>query len=296
MFKRVVPLLLILSVLLTGCYSWVEVAEHEVGLSMVNGVTVDSVLPPGRYSKHFVWNAALPRVDVGSKTRTWEDSSVATSDKQIVKIVIGLSYNRSKNPEQITEMNRLNPKETYDDDALWLLVTNRLARSVKSVTTEFTLDQMMGTAGATTDRNDLANRILEVLAPELAKIGIIVTDLGVNDLEPSAAYLAALEARVQSQSETERIKTETLRVQEQLTQEQAETKIALEQASRDRLVAEEQAKVYEQNPQMLELRKAEIMAASFKATDKVYFLTEGTDISLFMGGTAPVVPAAQPTP
>ena len=70
-------------------------------------------------------------------------------------------------------------------------------------------------------------------------------------------------------------------------------KIDLEKARRQNLVAEENAKVYEVSEEAYELEKLRIMKEMLKETDKVYFIPEGSDISMFFNNGNTSVPIIQ---
>jgi len=76
----------------------------------------------------------------------------------------------------------------------------------------------------------------------------------------------------------------TLMEQVQVNQERAETDIEIEKARRVNLVAEEKAKVYEQSDRAYELERLRLLQGVIGSTDKVYFVPEGADLTLILGG------------
>ena len=81
-----------------------------------------------------------------------------------------------------------------------------------------------------------------------------------------------------------------LGVNEQLEQEKAQTEIDLEKARRANLVAEEEAKVYQESEEAYHLKRLELLKDMLDESDKVYFIPEGADITLFLGNEPGVVP------
>lgn len=288
-------LLSLVTSLLSGCYHNVYVSESQVGLRYNAQGQLFEVVGAGYYNGWFWEDIAI--VDVSTKTTTWSDQSLSTSDKQIVGATIGMTYRRSPNHESIAKMNQLYKSELLNEDDpgraeadLRDLVFNRVARAAKQVTSEFTLDEMLGTGSAEKDRASLAARLKEALEPMLSEAGIELIDIGFNDIEPSKTYLASLDAKAQAQAEAERAKTETFKLQQQLEQEKAQSAIELEKANREQQIAKLDAIVLDESPAKLELEKARIYASAMSNKDKVYFIQPGTDISLFFNApSTPVV-------
>lgn len=293
-FSTILLLGLIISVL-SGCYHNEYVSESQVGLRYNAQGQLFEVVGAGFYSGGFWEDIAI--VDISTHTTVWSDQSLPTSDKQIVGATIGITYRRNPNKESIAKMNQLYRRELVNEDdpgqadtALRDLVFNRAARAVKQTTSEFTLDEMLGTGSAEKDRASLAARLKETLEPMLSEAGIELIDIGFNDIEPSKTYLASLDAKAQAQAEAERAKTETFKLQQQLEQEKAQTAIELEKANRDQQIAKLDANVLDESPAKLELEKARIYASAMSDKDKVYFIQPGTDISLFFNAPGtPVV-------
>lgn len=297
-FNIIVLFILIISTI-SGCYRNVQVSESQVGLIMPEGNKVDKVVGPGKYSDGWTRFADIEVIDVSSKTFEWVNNDLVTNDKQIIGINIVLTVQRSRNEADVRLMWSQYNTEAVNDEALQSLVFNRLARVAKNATAQFSLDEMLGTKEIdnrdsnldTTDagRNYLAAYMQNDLSESLQKAGILLIDLGVSDINPSASYRESLEKKAKAEIDTAVIKQETLRTKERLEQEKANTEIELEKARRERLVSEEQAKVLQNSGEIYELEKLKIMMGSLKNTDKIYFVPEGADISLFMNGGVPVI-------
>jgi molybdopterin converting factor small subunit len=97
-------------------------------------------------------------------------------------------------------------------------------------------------------------------------------------------YQAKLQEKSTAAIEIELAEQKAKQLEKQLEQEKAQTEIDLEKARRASLVAEEEARVFEQSVEAYELKRLELMKDLLGNGDKVYFIPEGADITLFLGG------------
>jgi regulator of protease activity HflC (stomatin/prohibitin superfamily) len=290
---RAKHVLILLAIFLVGglnsCYCNAWVAESEVGLIMPDGVRVSDVVGSGRYT-NLNYFADIQRIDASAKTLVWEDPDLVTADKQPIGLTLGVTYARKRDADSATGMWRQYRGEAISDEALSQQVGNRMARVAKAVTARYSLNEMLGVEGAeSTGRQVVTQDLFALLEPELAEVQVQLLDVGINNITPSAEYLSLLEKKANAQVAVEVAKQETKRLNEQLVQEQAQTQIEVEKAKRQNLVNEELSKVYEQSPQYYELEKLRLLKDVVGETDKIYFVPEGTDLTLILGGTAPVV-------
>lgn len=281
MMKKFLVLILC-AVTLSGCYWQAEISESEVGLQMSNGISVDTVVYTGRYTDNG-WYADLKEIDTSAKTITWNDPDLVTKDKQVIGVDAGVTYRRTRDKEKVKTLWNTYPNEATSDESLAAQVNNRMARSIKEVTSQFSLDEMLGTAGTDVGRDDLTKKAFDLLSKKLDEVGIELLDLGINNISPSASYRASLEAKTSAQVAVEVSQKETVALQEKLKQEQAQTQIALEQAKRENDVAAIKAQVIEQSPEAFEIEKIKAMATMLGSHDKIYFVPQGSDISIFLG-------------
>ena len=165
---------------------------------------------------------------------------------------------------------------------------NRIPRAAKAITTKFTLDEMLGIAEGS-DRAQVTKEFFDRLQAELDEAGIALLDLGINDIGPDKAFLDLLQQKANAGAQLELSRAQTKRLEEQLLQEKAQTEIDIEKARRDNLVAEEAAKILEASDRAYELQRLERLADVVGDSDKIYFVPEGADISLFIGAAPPVV-------
>lgn len=288
--KYVVMIVIVLS--LTGCYWRARVDETEVGLLMSNGIQVDEVVGVGRYTD-MGWFADIVELDASAKTLIWADDDLITSDKQIVGFEVGITYRRGKTTDSALTMWNTYRMESQDDEALATQVFNRMARTMKEASAGFTLDQMLGTDGSSdTGRAALAANASDMLRNNLADIGVELLDLGINNISPSDSFRASLEAKAAAAIAVEVSQQRTLELKEQLEQEKAQTDIELEKARRDKEVAKEAAQVLVESPEAFEIKRLEALSKVIGGQDKIIFLPDGADISLFLSSQdlPPVIP------
>lgn len=283
-------ILIVLSVLMTGCYWNRQIEENEVGLDMPDGVHIERVVGPGRYTR-MSWYAEMKVIDTSAKTVSWQDPDLVTSDKQPIGFDVSVTFSRKRGADNIRAMWQDYNAEAKNDDAVKAQVMARIPRVAKGVTTKYSLDEMLGITEGT-NRSDIQNDFYEQLSVELDEINVRLLDVGINNIAPSEQYLAALEAKANAQINVEVAKEQTKLKAEQLLQEQAETEIQLELASRQRQVEAEKAKVFTGNERWYELRRLELLKEVLGDQDKIYFVPQGTDLTLFLTGKSevPIVP------
>lgn len=280
--------LVIFAFALSGCYRNEEVSESQVGLVMTDGVTIDKdgIKYTGRYSDAYEYWARIVIIDTATKTLKWSDPDLITSDKQIIGVDVSVSYRRTRDAATIRRMWSEYPAEAQDDIALSTLVDSRMARTIKNLTADYSLDELTSTAvGTDKDRTTATNEAVEKLRVELAEFGVEIVDLGINNINPSETYRKSLDDKAQAIVDVEVSQKQTLFLKEKLAQEQAQTQIALEQAKRNNEVAMIEAQLLTQSPEAFQLEKIKAMAAMFSEQDKIYFIQPGTDLTLLMGPT-----------
>jgi regulator of protease activity HflC (stomatin/prohibitin superfamily) len=280
--KRSIFFLLFLVGALTSCYCARTIDENEVGLHMSDGISVDRTLASGRYSDNSYWSK-LVEVDTSSKTNIWEDPDVATKDKQQIGVQVGVTYRRGPSAEAVLRMWQTYRNEAVNDDALWQQVSNRISRVLKNITTSYSLDQLLGVADDDTSRALIADILLEDLQTELNDVGVTIVDVGINNISPSESYRQLLEQKAAAQAAVEIAVQNKRKAEEELGQVQAETEIELELARRERLVAEEQNKVFEESPLAYELERMRVMSEMLGDNDKIIFVPTEGNLNLFLG-------------
>ena len=289
--KKFLLILLIVIALFstTGCYYNKKIGSNEVGLKMDDGVTISQVVGSGRYT-NLGWYAGITPIDTSSKTAIWEDYDVWTSDKQVVGFTASITYARKSDEESVRKMWKEYNAAAKDNVELSNLIASRIPRIVKQVSTQMTLDEMLGIADSDKNRTTMQVEIEKLLSAELDSCGVELIDFGVNNISVDPQYQAKMQEKSTAAIEIELAEQRAEQLSKQLDQEKAQTEIDLEKARRQNLVAEENAKVYEVSEEAYELEKLRIMKEMLKETDKVYFIPEGSDISMFFNNGNTSVP------
>jgi hypothetical protein len=273
------------------------VNANEVGLQMGNGATIDSVVGSGRYT-HLGWFSALQKVDVSAKTLIWEDTDLWTADKQPVKFKVSVTYARNRDKKSVMHMWEMYNSEAKDDKALSTLVSTRVPRVAKQVTTGMTLNEMIGieepsggadtakAAGGNEGRELLQQKLTELLTPELSEFDVTLLDIGVNDIGVDEEYANKLKEKAVSKVASELAEQKTKQLTEQVKQEQAQTNVDLEIAKRKNLVLAEENRIYETNSQAFELERLRLLKDVIGNNDKIYFVPQGADLNMILSGNA----------
>lgn len=278
--KKVI--LLVLALLsLSGCYYKRVVDESEVGLVMTDGVKVDQVVYAGRYTD-MSYYAEMVEIDVSGISAVWADPDLVTKDKQPIGIELALSFARNRTAESIMNMYQKYKSEALNNDALTDLVLSRVPGVAKAITTQYSLDEMLG-IGGDIGRAQVEDDLFELLNGKLSELGVELRSVSIKNIAPAESYMALLQEKSNARIEVEVAQEKTKMLAEKLLQETAQTDIDLEVARRENLVAEEKAKVFEESDRVYELERLRLLANVLGDTDKVYFIPEGTDITLYIG-------------
>ena len=283
-YASLLAFLVIGMLMLNGCYFHRRVQQHEVGLRMSDGVSIDDVVGAGRYTAWSPW-ARLEIVDTSVRTTEWVGSDVWTSDRQPVVFTVTVSYSRSReNIHTIWNMFRL---EAQSDAALERLVHSRIPRVIRNVSTTMSLYDMLGISeNPEMGRTALTLAIFAQLEQELATAGIDLHDVGVNDISADPGYVEMLIQRAQAGVMVDLAAARTRELEEQLRQEQAQTRIDVEIARRNNQVMEEENRIFAESTEAFELERLRIIAGAIRPTDTIYFIPEGSSLSLILGGAA----------
>lgn len=285
MIKRIILAITMIVVLLstTSCYFKASIDSNEVGIQMDDGVSITGVVGPGRYT-NLGWYADIVSIDTSSRSLTWSENDIWTKDKQPVGFSTSVTYARKGDEASVRTMWREYNAAARDDHQLETLVLSRIPRIAKEVSTTMTLDEMLGIAESEKNRATLQNDIETKLAAELESCGIYLIDFGINSITVDPSYQAKLTEKANAAIEIELAAQKSKTLEQQLLQEQAQTEIDLEKARRANLVAAEEAKVFEESQEAYELERLKLLAELLGDSDKVYFIPEGADITLFLGG------------
>ena len=111
-----------------------------------------------------------------------EEFQAFSSDIQEVNIMLAVNY--SINQETAQNLYRTVGVEYYTN-----IVYPRLLESTKSVFSSYTAEQLIG------NRENLSNEIKELVIPDVARYGIIISDISVQDIDFTDAFTNAVEAK-----------------------------------------------------------------------------------------------------
>lgn len=289
MKKRIAlfAVLVLSMVSLCSCYYKTEIESNEVGLKMDDGVSVTAVVGAGRYTD-FARYADIVAIDVSTKKIVMAIDDVSTSDKQTVGLEVLAEVSRMSDEDSVRNLWKNYNAVAKKDAQLTELVQDLLRSPVNKVSTQMTVDEMLGVAESDKSRATMENDIFDLLHPLLASRGIALTAFQVMNISVDPQYQAKLQEKSTAAIEIELAEQKAKQLEKQLEQEKAQTEIDLEKARRANLVAEEQAKVYAESEEAYELKRLELLKGMLGESDKVYFIPEGTDITLFLGNEAPV--------
>ena len=294
--KKRIALALILMCLpfaMYGCYFNNTVESSEVGIKMDDGVQISEVVGAGRYT-NMGWYADMKTMDTSAKQVSLVIDDVSTSDKQTVSVEILAEVARKSDEESVKTIWVNYNAAAKKDEQLIKIVQDLLRSPVNKVSTTMTVDEMLG-VDETSDktRATMENNIAELLRPVLESRGIALNTLNVMNIGVDPQYQAKLQEKSTAAIEIELAEQKAKQLAKQLEQEKAQTEIDLEKARRANLVAEEEAKVFAESEEAYELKRLELLKGMLGDSDKVYFIPEGTDITLFLGGGDTGVPVVK---
>lgn len=292
MKKRIALALVLLCMpfVLCSCYFNKTVESSEVGIKMSDGVKISEVVGAGRYTD-LGWYAEMKTMDTSAKQVSLVINDVSTSDKQTVSIEILAEVSRKSDEESVKTIWVNYNAAAKKDEQLIKLVQDLLRSPVNKVSTTMTVDEMLG-VDETSDktRATMEADIAAILRPVLEARGISLNTLNVMNIGVDPQYQAKLQEKSTAAIEIELAEQKAKQLEKQLEQEKAQTEIDLEKARRANLVAEEEAKVFEESAEAYELKRLELMKDMLDESDKIYFIPEGADITLFLGSGDSGVP------
>ena len=275
-------MLVLCTTLFCSCYYKNEVDTSEVGVEMADGVSISAVVGPGRYT-NMKYYADLAVMDVSTKELTMQIDDVSTSDKQSVSLTVYAEFARKSDEASVRNLWKNYNAAARKDERLTEMVADLLSSPVNKVSTQYTIDEMLGIAESDKNRSTLETDMARLLAASLEPRGVSLVTLQVKNVAVDPQYQAKLQEKSTAAIEIELAEQKAKQLEKQLEQEQAQTEIDLEKARRANLVAEEQAKVYKESEEAYELKRLELLKDMLGDSDKVYFIPEGTDITLFLG-------------
>ena len=301
MKKLIVIPLLVLSLILAGCFINDDVATDQTGV-VVDGGEIKSCEGPGVYTN---WNYFADLREVSNATLTFEvaDPEVATQDSQLVGISVTIQARRNNDCESLTNLLTNWPALTADDQLI-AVISATANEAMKVGTRQFTLTELLD------DRNGLSTAIKEALEADAGKYSTTIVNVSIKNvaldpkyaevLQQKALLTAQIEAALREQdlikqqaaNDTLAQEQKTLVLLAQLDTEKAQTAVQVEIATRAGKVVEAANNVYLINPAAFELERLTRLKEVLGDKAVIYFVNEKTDLTLLLsniaGGVLPV--------
>jgi hypothetical protein len=286
----VILVLLLVVLMSSGCYWNRQVEAYQVGLKLKQGVKIEAVLGPGRYTD-FGWYSDLQPINVSALTVEWTDPDLVTKDKQPIGLSLSVTFARNRDADSAQGMWERYNAEARNDELLMAQMLRRIPRAAKAITTKYTLDQMLGVGeeGEKVGRERVQQELFDLLDVEADELYSRLLDVGINNIAPSDVYMGLLEEKANAQVRVEVAGQRKLELDEQLKAEKSQTQISIELASRERQVQEERAKVFTANERWFQLKYLEALEKVIGNNDKWFFVEPGVDLTLLLGESG-VVP------
>jgi len=301
MKKLIVIPLLVLSLILAGCFINDDVATDQTGV-VVDGGEIKSCEGPGVYTN---WNYFADLREVSNATLTFEvaDPEVATQDSQLVGISVTIQARRNNDCESLTNLLTNWPALTADDQLI-AVISATANEAMKVGTRQFTLTELLD------DRNGLSTAIKVALEADAGKYSTTIVNVSIKNvaldpkyaevLQQKALLTAQIEAALREQdlikqqaaNDTLAQEQKTLVLLAQLDTEKAQTAVQVEIATRAGKVVEAANNVYLINPAAFELERLTRLKEVLGDKAVIYFVNEKTDLTLLLsniaGGVLPV--------
>lgn len=292
-------LLLVLgSMLISGCYWNDEVATNQIGVQLDEN-EIKNVVGAGVYTDMGFW-ADLKTMDVDTLTFSVEDPEVLTQDNQAVGVKITIQARRKSDDESVKNIFTNWSSLTINEN-LVNTISATAREGIKNGTRGYTLTSLLD------DRNGLAQAIRDALDGDVDKYSVEVINVTVENISISESYASILSetANIKAQTDQELRRQSLINqqaandvlaqeqrvkvAQAQLLAEQAETDVQVEIAQRAGEVTAASNQVYADNLQAYELEKLRLLKELF-GDRTVYFIPEGTDLTTFFNAPTNVVP------
>jgi uncharacterized membrane protein YqiK len=291
--------LLIVGLLLSGCYINEEVDANEVGVQM-NAGRIEGCTGPGVHTD-MGWFADLKQISSATVKLNVSDPEVATQDNQLVGVEITIQARRLTDCDSARNL-LTNWPALVDDQALMDTIDATAREGMKVGTRSFTLTQLLD------DRNSLATKIQDSLKQDAKVYSVEIVNVIVNNIaiDPSYAEQLKTKALLTAQIETELRRQDLIKqtasnnileqerrtavLEEQVKAEQAQTGVQMEIATREGKMIAAQNQVYVTNQYAFDLEKLRLMKEILGDKSTFYFIPEGTDITMLWnpGSVVPI--------
>jgi len=295
--------LLVIVGLAASTFKFYQIDEGQRGIIITQGA-VEGVQEPGIFFRVFAPFTRVEKVNIKRQTRQ-VSQNVASRDKQLYDIEIQVDYSRKLDEQSLrAQYGRIG----VSDEQLNQFLDGFINDALKSASTQFTLDEVLS------DRGGFSQRITQFLrtstgegqASPIDQLYVNLEAVKVLDIKVGDAYskLLAEKANLEVQIETEEKRRQQIEAQQsnnlfqaqqeaqvELTRQKGLTASQLEAANRDAQVRAIQGKYYRDNPELLELRRRELMVEMMK-NGNIWFVDPNTDLTLLLDQMGRRVPLA----
>lgn len=188
--------------------SFTTIPTGYVGVKTHFGKVQDDVLQEGINGK-IPFIEKIVRIDCRTKKVEVSDES-SSKDMQTVKVTIAVNYNVKKDTA-----NQLYKEVGTDYENV--IVNPAIQESIKGIMAQYTAEELI------TKRAEVSTKALEILTNKISDRGFVVTEYNILNLDFSATYNQAIEAKAVKQQEVETAKAE---LEKQKIQNEKEISIA----------------------------------------------------------------------
>lgn len=204
-----VALALLAVILVFSCFSIVP-AGHS-GVVMTFGAVKDQVLGEGL---HFKTPFVQSIVSVDNRTQKIEtDGTASSKDLQIVSYAVAVNYHI--NPKSSASLYK-----TVGSDYSTVIVSPAIQESIKSVTAQFTAEELI------TERQTVGDQIKQALSEKIGEYGITVEIFNIVNFDFTEEFNAAVEAKQTAQQNALKAEQDLARIEveakQKITQAEAE--------------------------------------------------------------------------
>lgn len=287
--KKILPLILLIAVLMTGCYVNADVATDQVGAQLDENA-VKACVGAGVYSD---WSffSDLKTVSVATLTFEVTDPEVATKDNQLVGATITIQARRKGDCDSVKGILQ-NWSHLLDNAQLQDTIDAVAREGMKNGVRDFTLTELLD------DRDKLAESIIAPLRTDAEKFYVEIINITVENIAIDPEYAQVLQATaklkadedyqkrrqalIEQQAQTDLFERQQqqLVLAEQLKVEEAKTAVEVEIAQRAGEIVAASNQVYIDNPQAFALEQLRLLEGIL-GEGTVYFIPAGTDLTTY---------------
>jgi len=199
--KLVIGVVILVLFLLLNPFGTIGAGERGIRLRF--GAVVDEILNEGLYFR-IPFVEVVKRIDVKIQKEQVK-ATAASKDLQEVTSVVALNFHLD--PNKVTTIYQ-EVGIDYDDR----IIAPAIQESVKASTAQFTAEELI------TKRAEVREKIRIILIGKIEKRGIIVDDFNIIDLDFSAAFNRAIEAKVTAEQDALAAQNKLAQVEFEATQ------------------------------------------------------------------------------